>query len=93
MTKVRIYHPTKTAMQSGSGDNNWVLVFTTGADDRFIDSTMGWTSSRDMMQEVKLTFPNRDTAIAFATENNMSYEVVEPTLRKIVKKSYADNFI
>lgn len=93
MTKVRIYNPTKTAMQSGSRFESWILEFIPNTRKRSIDPVMGWTSSKDMMQEVKMTFPSRDAAVAFATKNGMSYEIVETLPRKIIKKSYSDNFV
>ena len=31
-------------------------------------------------------------AIDYARKNKINYELIEPKLRKITKKSYADNF-
>jgi hypothetical protein len=93
MTKVRIYNPTKRPIQSGGNAESWVLEFIPGAHKRSIDPTMGWTSSKDMMQEVRMTFPSCDTAVAFAIKNGMSYEIVETLPHKIIKKSYSDNFV
>lgn len=92
MTKVRISKPTKSAMQSGVGAEKWVIEFVEESGSRSIDNTMGWTSSKDMGVEVKLEFPSSDLAAEFAQKNSWSYEVVEPTARKLIKKSYADNF-
>ncbi len=80
-------------MQSGMHSGGWVLEYLPNAHERSIDPVMGWTSSKDMMQEVKMTFPNLESAISFADANNMSYEVIEPTARKVIKKSYSDNFV
>ena len=44
------------------------------------------------MSEVKLEFTSKDLAIAYAKKNKLNYELIEPKKRKIVKKSYADNF-
>lgn len=92
MTKVRISKPTKSAMQSGSGADKWVIEFMEGAGTRSIDNTMGWTSSKDMGVEVKLEFPDAGSAAAFAQKRGWLYEVIEPLQRKLIKKSYADNF-
>ena len=53
---------------------------------------MGWVSSKDTMSEVKLEFSTKEQAINFAKKNNIDYYILEPQQRKIIKKSYADNF-
>ena len=53
---------------------------------------MGWESSTDTMSELKLEFPSKDLAIDYAKKNKLNYELIEPKKRKIVKKSYSDNF-
>ena len=54
---------------------------------------MGWETSTDTMSEVKLEFDSKELAIHFAKENNIEYYIIEPQKSKIVKKSYADNFV
>ena len=56
------------------------------------DPLMGWTSSADMRQQLRLSFATRDEAVAFAERNAIAYRVVEPERRKTRKKNYADNF-
>ena len=53
---------------------------------------MGWESSTDTNSELKLVFPTKEMAIDYARKNKINYELIEPKLRKITKKSYADNF-
>ena len=92
MYKAKIYQPTKTAMQSGVGKTeNWILEFET--ENTGINPLMGWESSIDTLSEVKLKFSTKDLAINYAKKNNIRYEVIEPKKRKIIKKSYADNFL
>ncbi len=92
MRKAKIYIPTKTAMQSGKGNTlKWILEFET--QDTGTNSLMGWETSTDTMSEVKLEFDNKELAINFAKKNNIEYYIIEPQKRKIVKKSYTDNFI
>ncbi len=51
----RIYKPSKTAMQSGqAATKDWLLEFEP-EEPRTIEPLMGWTSSGDMKQQVKLT--------------------------------------
>jgi ETC complex I subunit conserved region len=88
----RIYKPTKTAMQSGEArTHEWVLEHEPAAA-RAIDPLMGWTSSTDTAAQVRLEFESKDAAIAYAERNGLAYTVIEPTVRKPIRKSYADNF-
>ena len=92
MKKAKIYIPTKTAMQAGrKNEQKWILEFETH--DTGINSLMGWETSTDTMSEVKLEFDSKELAIHFAKKNNIEYYIIDPQKRKIVKKSYADNFI
>lgn len=90
--QARIYKPTKTSMQSGNARNcEWLLNFIhTGS--RKLEPIMGWTSSNDTMQEVKLRFPSKQSAINFAISNGYNYEIIEPQVPKFIKRSYTDNF-
>ena len=58
-----------------------------------IDPLMGWETSRDTMSEVKLKFTSKDQAVTYAKKNNIEYYIVEPQKRKLIKKTYADNFL
>ena len=90
--RVRIYQPARSAMQSGTARTKaWVLDFPP-ADPRSIDPLMGWTSSTDMMAQVRLNFPTKDEAIAYAERNGIAYRVEEPKPVKTVLQSYSDNF-
>ena len=92
MRKAKIYKPTQTAMQSGKGNSkNWLLEFDTL--NNGINPLMGWESSKDTMSEVKLEFLTREQAINYAKKNNIDYYIIEPQKRKIIKKSYTDNFL
>ena len=79
-------------MQSGLGKTNkWILEFETK--DPTKNPLMGWESSSDTLSEVKLEFSTKELAIDYAKKKKIDYEIIEPKKRKIVKKSYADNFI
>ncbi len=91
MKKAKIYIPTKTAMQSGlANTNKWIIEFKTK--DSGVDPLMGWESSTDTLTELKLEFSTKELAIDYAKKNKIDFELIEPQKRKIVKKSYADNF-
>jgi len=88
----KIYRPAKTAMQSGQArTKDWVLEFEPTSP-RQVEPLMGWTSSSDMLSQVRLSFDTKDEAIAYARRNGIAFRVVEPKVRKPVRKSYADNF-
>ena len=92
MKRAKIYKPTKTAMQSGNRNTkNWLLEFDTL--NTGINPLMGWETSNDTMSEVKLEFSTKEQAINFAKKNDIMYYIAEPQKRKIIKKSYSDNFM
>ena len=92
MKRAKIYKPTKTAMQSGERNTKkWLLEFDTL--NTGIDPLMGWVSSKDTMSEVKLEFSTKEQAVNYAKKNNISYYIIEPQKRNIIKKSYTDNFL
>ena len=91
MKKAKIYKPSKTAMQSGTKKyDKWIIEFITKKPG--INPLMGWESSTDTYSELKLEFNSKDLAIEYAKKNKINYELIEPKIRKINKKSYADNF-
>ena len=54
---------------------------------------MGWESSSDTLSELKLEFSSKELAINYAKKKKIDYELIEPKKRKIIKKSYSDNFL
>lgn len=92
MAKARIYRPDKSAMQSGKASmDQWVLEF---APEKpyFVDNLMGWVGMTDTPQEVRLKFPTKEAAMAYAKARAIPYDLFDPNKRKQVKKAYADNF-
>ena len=79
-------------MQSGLGKSlKWILEYETK--DPTKNPLMGWESSSDTLNELKLEFSTKESAINYAKKKRIDYELIEPKKRKIVKKSYADNFL
>ncbi len=79
-------------MQSGKRNTKkWLLEFDTL--DNGVDPLMGWESSIDTMSEIKLEFSTKNQAINYAKKNNLDFYIIEPQKRKIIKKSYSDNFL
>jgi ETC complex I subunit conserved region len=88
---VKIYQPAKTAMQSGVGAHEWVLEQGSAATVT-VDPLMGWSGSGNTGAQVKLSFPTKEEAIAYAQRMGLAYTVEEPNPRKQIRKSYSDNF-
>lgn len=96
MARARIYRPCKTATQSGrkasvTHGNTWVLEYPRSAVVK-PDPLMGWQSSADTARQVRVRFPDRDSAIAYAEAHGIEYQVTEPKARRVKPKAYADNF-
>ena len=91
MRKAKIYKPAQTVMQSGVKKyEKWVIEFIT--EDTGVNPLMGWESSTDTYTELKLEFSSKELAINYAKKNKIEFELIEPHARKIVKKSYSNNF-
>ena len=79
-------------MQSGLGKTyKWVLEFETK--DPTKNPLMGWESSSDTLTELKLEFSSKELAINYAKKKKIDYELIEPKKKRLIKKSYADNFL
>ncbi len=90
--KAKISKPSKSAMQSGSANTQeWLLEYELQTPRR-PESLMGWTSSGDTMNQVKLRFPSREAAIAFAEGNGLEYSVSTAHEKTVRPRSYLDNF-
>ena len=90
--KVRIYKPSRSATQSGrAGTQRWVLESQTETP-RKPEPLMGWVSSEDTLNQVKITFDSKVAAIAFAEGEGWKYTLDEPHERKLKPRSYLDNF-
>ena len=88
----RIYKPARNAMQSGTAKSKeWVLDYEP-EQPRMIDPLMGWTSSADMKQELRLQFDSKEEAIAYCERHGIPHQVFEtkPPVRQRI--SYSDNF-
>lgn len=71
---------------------DWFIEFETHPGSIYNDKVTGWQSSNDMSSELKLKFSSKEAAEEFARSNNIEYEVVEPNHKRLVKRTYAENF-
>jgi hypothetical protein len=73
-----IHCPAPSVMSSGRWRvGEWVLEFERRSP-LFIEPLMGWTGSADTLSQVRLRFPSREAAIAYAHRQGLRYEVREP---------------
>jgi hypothetical protein len=90
--KARLYRPSRSAMQSGGVKGaGWVFEFEPSAP-RTRDPLMGWTSSADTRQQLRLNFESEETARAYCKRNGLDYVVCQPRGHEVRPKSYSDNF-
>ena len=92
MKKAKIYIPTKNSMQSGLGKSDkWLIEFE--IENTGINPLMGWETNSNTLSELNLEFFSKELAIEYAKKNKIDFEIIEPKKRKIIKKSYSDNFL
>ena len=92
--RVRIYQPSRNAMQSGvARTKGWVLEFVR-EDHPSLDPLMGWTTSEDTQSQVRLRFDTRAEAEAYAKSKGLDYIVTEPKPRapNVRPRGYGGNF-
>ena len=90
--QAKIYKPAKTAMQSGrSKYNKWILKIS-DSKNQTKDTMMGWNGGSNTSSQIQLNFKSKEDAIHYAKSNNIDYEVLETSVRRVISKSYADNF-
>lgn len=90
---VRIFVPPRSAMQSGKAKTQaWAAEFLPNEPKR-VDPLTGWSGSGDTPTQLRLAFPSKEAAIAWAESQGHLYEVENPAPRVAIKpKSYAENF-
>jgi len=75
--EARLYRPAKNAMQSGRAIGKaWVMEYAPVAP-RTRDPLTGWTSAEDTLGQVKMTFANKESALAFAESRGIAVSVGE----------------
>ena len=89
--RCRIFQPPKSSMQSGRAQMAWLLEYETETARR-PEPLMGWTSSEDTLNQVRLRFPNREDAVAFAERKGFEYSVETTAPHRVRPRNYADNF-
>ncbi|MFK7840424.1 MAG: ETC complex I subunit [Bdellovibrionales bacterium] len=90
--KARIYKPSRSTMQSARGKSkDWVLEYENDTP-RKPEPLMGWVSSDDTNNQVKMRFKSEKDAIQFAKSKGLDYKVIKAQVRKTKPRNYGDNF-
>ncbi len=89
---VKIYSPAKSTMQSGQAKAEGWLIEYELATARYPETLMGWTSSGDTLNQVKLKFATLEEAQRFAEGKGWTYTVMPVQERKVTPRNYVDNF-
>jgi hypothetical protein len=91
--KVRVYRRSATPMQSGPAHSReWLVEFEPACKPE-VDPVMGWISSSDVEQQVRLSFNSLDEALAYCRRQRLEPEVELPGPHRRRPRSYADNFV
>ena len=92
MTVARIVEADRKATQSGkAGTGRWLLEFEREQAQR-PDPLTGWNGSGDTRTQVRLSFPSKDAAIAYAQKHGFDFHVVPAPPASLKIQAYADNF-
>ena len=92
MSSARIYQNAKSSMQSGrAGAGSWMLEFEP-SEAKQPDPLTGWAGSGDTREQVRLSFPSAEAAIAYCEAQGFDYELIPAPERKLKLQAYADNF-
>lgn len=70
-----IYRPARSVTQSGPRPRHWILEFEPVRAPE-IDPLMGWTSTRDPYRPIRLSFPDCESAVDYAEQQDWDYVVL-----------------
>ncbi len=89
----RIYQPARSVMQSAPDFRRpWRLEFEPSRP-KWREPLMGWTASDEALDTVRIGFPDKESAIAFAESHGLKYRVFEPHRRRPKPKSYIESIL
>lgn len=92
MTVARIIEADRRATQSGkAAAARWTLEFEREQPQR-PDPLTGWNGSGDTRTQVRLGFPSKEAAIAYAEKHGFDYHVIPAAPVALKIQAYADNF-
>lgn len=92
MTVARITELERKTTQSGKANaGRWLLEFERESAMR-PDPLTGWNGSRDTRPQVRMNFPTKEAAIAYAKRHRLEFHLIPSNPTKLKIQAYADNF-
>jgi len=92
MATARITELDRRVTQSGKANTGrWLLEFER-EDPVRPDPLTGWNGSADTRPQVRLNFPTKEAAIAYAKHHGLGFHVVSAAPVSLKIQAYADNF-
>ncbi|HTH17892.1 MAG TPA: ETC complex I subunit [Magnetospirillum sp.] len=93
LVRARVYRPAPSPVQAGRArQGEWVVEFEPHLKPG-IDPLMGWISSGDPLQQVRMSFQSLEEALAYCQRQRLATDVEMPAPRRPTRKSYTDNFL
>jgi hypothetical protein len=89
--KIIQYSPSST-QNAPFANKFWKIEFESDPSAFYIDKLTGWLSTNDTNYEIRIAFPDRESAESFAKEKGIEYEIIQAKEKKPLKITYADNF-
>jgi hypothetical protein len=92
MRKARIFRNGTKATQAGKARQDLWILQAEPKEGKRPDPLMGWAGSSDTATQLRLVFPSREAAEAYAARNDLDAEVLTAHRKPLILQSYADNF-
>ena len=89
----KVYKNIFSATQSGKHKGDCWILEPICSKNYIKDNLMGWSGGRDAKQQIKLKFTSLSDLERYAEQNKISLEIIQPKEKKVIIKSYSDNFI
>lgn len=79
-------------MQSGIKNTKKWYLESMEINERSLNLSFDWSSSKNIEDQIKISFNDLQSAVDFAEKNNLDYQVFVPNQSNQILKSYSDNF-
>ena len=90
--KAKAYKNSTSSTQSGKKRSDYWVLEPLYQKSYVKDDLMGWSGGSDIKNQIKLKFSSINDLERYAEKNKISLEIIQPKEKKVIIKSYADNF-
>ena len=91
--KAKAYKNSTSSTQSGKKRTDYWILEPICSQNYVRDDLMGWSGGSDIKGQIKLKFSSINDLERYAEKNKIALEIIQPKEKKVIIKSYADNFI